>query len=512
MEKCSKCGSVISDNDNMAWKCTECGKAFRVNLSKLKKLKILKDKPENAGKTLLKCSACGNGIDNGNEKIACKCSVCGNVMMGKLEDFAGKDTAILKTESRAANIPVALSNISNNFIKCRNCGNSMPGNSKFCPECGHSIVTMKMKKSRILKIALICIPLSVCLISCIIFIVYRFTGNSQNLSSNFLSDLINKENATEKNFDNIILAQDTFELGDSVDLLGQLKYDTAKIIDVSIDDDGGFNNNKCGDYKITFQFTDKDEHSKKIPFQISVIDTTPPELSLPNKKCYLKKGQKFSIDDYATATDKNGIKSIDYNGELNLSDPGKYIIQVTATDNNNNVSDPKKLKIIVKDRTNCDIRNAKFGDSQETVIQYEDLKTIDDRDSNTLCYQTSLNNESAYLIYFFNDDDKLYGVVYRFTNTHTNNNYYISSYFDMVDKLSKKYGDPSDTEKIEGFTYSVYNDDAEALKMGALEYQTYWETKNMDVTIALKSDNHEILYFISYFSTKYHETMDHSEY
>ena len=91
MEKCNKCESIISDNDPMAWKCTECGKAFKVNLSKLKKLQLLKNKPENAGKMLLKCPTCGNGIDNGNEKIACKCSACGNIMMGKLRDFAGVD-------------------------------------------------------------------------------------------------------------------------------------------------------------------------------------------------------------------------------------------------------------------------------------------------------------------------------------------------------------------------------------------------------------------------------------
>ncbi len=94
MEKCSKCGSIISDNDPIAWKCTECGKAFRLKLSKLKKLSALKNKPENAGKALLKCSTCRNGLDNGNEMIACKCSACGNVMMGKLRDFAGRDTSI----------------------------------------------------------------------------------------------------------------------------------------------------------------------------------------------------------------------------------------------------------------------------------------------------------------------------------------------------------------------------------------------------------------------------------
>ena len=66
MDKCSRCGKIISDNDIMAWKCMECGKAFKVNLSKLKKLQIFKDKPENVGKALLKCPNCGKGIDKGN--------------------------------------------------------------------------------------------------------------------------------------------------------------------------------------------------------------------------------------------------------------------------------------------------------------------------------------------------------------------------------------------------------------------------------------------------------------
>lgn len=88
MNKCNKCGAIITDNDSMAWKCTSCGKAFKVNLFKLKKLQMLKNKPENAEKKFLKCPTCGNGIDNGNEKIACKCSACGNVMVGTLMNFA----------------------------------------------------------------------------------------------------------------------------------------------------------------------------------------------------------------------------------------------------------------------------------------------------------------------------------------------------------------------------------------------------------------------------------------
>ena len=510
MKKCSKCGWVISDNDKMAWKCTECGKAFRVNLSKLKKLYALKNKPENSGKSLLKCSACGKGIDNGNEMIAFKCSACGNIMSGSLGDFTAVDNENPITENQIAGISTTHPNISNDFIKCLNCGNNVPKNAKFCPECGNPISNIKNHKKKKVKIAMICISISVCLISCAVFIISRLSNTPENTPSNIISDIVNKEDTSEKNFDNIILTQDTFELGSSVNLIDLLKYDSENIINVSIDDDCGFDSNTCGDYTVTFQFTDNEEHMKKIPFQTSVIDTTPPELSLSDTKCYVKKGQDFSLTDYVSATDKSGIKSIDYNGELNLSTAGKYVIQVTATDNNNNISDPKKFKIIVKDRENCDIRNAKFGDSQETVIQYEDLKNIDSRDNNELYYHTSIDNEDADLIYFFNDDNKLYQVAFVFTDTHTNYNYYLSSYFKMLENLSKKYGDPSVAKKNEGFTYSAYNDDAKALEMGVLGYDTYWKLNNMNIALVIKSDNNEIHFVLAYFSTKYHKATDQS--
>ena len=87
MSKCDKCGSVISDNDVIAWKCNKCGKVFKVTLSGLKQVQIQKDKPGNAGKILLKCHACGGYMDDGNEKIACKCSACSNIMIRNLKEI-----------------------------------------------------------------------------------------------------------------------------------------------------------------------------------------------------------------------------------------------------------------------------------------------------------------------------------------------------------------------------------------------------------------------------------------
>lgn len=168
MEKCSKCGSVISDNDVMAWKCMECGKAFKVNLSKLKKLQALKDKPENTGKMLLKCPTCGNGIDNGNEKIACKCSACGNIMMGKLKDFAGNT---IYNELDKDKISSSQNIVSPTLIKCPDCGKFISNKAIRCPNCGVNIHELEMynKKdkmnSNIKKAALIVIISSILLIA-----------------------------------------------------------------------------------------------------------------------------------------------------------------------------------------------------------------------------------------------------------------------------------------------------------------------------------------------------------
>jgi len=51
---------------------------------------------------------------------------------------------------------------------------------------------------------MICISISVCLISCAVFIISRLSNTPENTPSNIISDIVNKEDTSEKNFDNII--------------------------------------------------------------------------------------------------------------------------------------------------------------------------------------------------------------------------------------------------------------------------------------------------------------------
>ena len=75
--KCPKCGMNLNDDCIFVWKCPECGKAFKINFSKLEQ--VQEWKRNNVGNHLIKCSSCGYALDDGNEHITCKCSSCGNV-------------------------------------------------------------------------------------------------------------------------------------------------------------------------------------------------------------------------------------------------------------------------------------------------------------------------------------------------------------------------------------------------------------------------------------------------
>lgn len=133
--KCSNCGNSISDDDHLVWKCTSCNKAFKVSLSKLRKMCIQKNKPEYVGRMLLKCPICGMGMDDGNEKIAYKCPVCENVMTGNLKCFAEEKKAV------------------NNTILCLECGKEISDDVKECPNCGCPVEEQKDSKPQQVEVA-----------------------------------------------------------------------------------------------------------------------------------------------------------------------------------------------------------------------------------------------------------------------------------------------------------------------------------------------------------------------
>lgn len=134
--QCPKCGMDLTDDCMVVWKCSECGKAFKVSFSKLEK--IQEWKRNNAGKHLLKCTSCGHALDDGNEKIACKCSSCGNVSGGNLMYFIVDDLEhkIIEETSIYIGDVGKKDTVSTNLIRCPDCGREVSKRASVCPGCG----------------------------------------------------------------------------------------------------------------------------------------------------------------------------------------------------------------------------------------------------------------------------------------------------------------------------------------------------------------------------------------
>ena len=281
MKKCNKCGSVISDNDKMAWKCTECGKAFSVNLSKLKKLYVLKNKPENTGKMLLKCSACGNGIDNGDEKIACKCSTCGNVMIGKLRDFAGEDnkpnTTIDKIHSDKTNFTTV--------SKCYHCGCNLSSDSKFCPECGSQISGIqnqhrkKSYKKAILLTAFLFIIILIGSFSTVVIKNYKVRSYAIQLQTLYDKAKTYIEKGQYKDAKEILTSIYTYK--DTAQLLEEIKYESIAfycIQDIAnaISNFSSFSVKKISFYSKEYRYNYSDDQRKKFEKYYNNLDDKMP--------------------------------------------------------------------------------------------------------------------------------------------------------------------------------------------------------------------------------------------
>lgn len=237
MTRCEKCGATLQDNDVVYWKCTECDKAFKVDLPKLRNINRLKSKAENANKSLLKCPSCGKGLDNGNELLFCKCASCGNVIKGNLKFFTSEDNG-----NEIKNSNTECLNTSSATDKCPKCGEEISKTTNYCPNCGHKFKprlkskediekhkTRKWYKLPILISAALCIA---------VFGILLITGKGSITaafnfikSSNFGTDINNNENIA---IDTVHIfpfsdADWTSELGDLIILHGDYddKYDST---------------------------------------------------------------------------------------------------------------------------------------------------------------------------------------------------------------------------------------------------------------------------------------------
>ena len=116
INQCIKCGAAITDNDLVIWKCQECGKKYKIKVSKIQEMQILKNRPENAGNPILRCRECGIEMDNGNEDLSFKCKECGKVIRGDLKYFASDDVDIEPTWHEKPEKEVDVAGVNENAV------------------------------------------------------------------------------------------------------------------------------------------------------------------------------------------------------------------------------------------------------------------------------------------------------------------------------------------------------------------------------------------------------------
>lgn len=147
------------------------------------------------------------------------------------------------------------------------------------------------------------------------------------------------------------------------------------------------------------------------------------------------------------------------------------------------------------------IRNGvQFGMTRQQIINIEGQPGATDHRSYT--YNTSISGDPAYIVFYFDDSDKLCGIFYLFSETHYNSDRYISDYKNIEKSLENKYGTPYLTNEYwTSSTYkAIYSETPGlAVQMGYLGYVDiilYNETYIVHSLIG--NDNMEVGHFITY--------------
>ena len=158
-------------------------------------------------------------------------------------------------------------------------------------------------------------------------------------------------------------------------------------------------------------------------------------------------------------------------------------------------SKPKKERLY-------DFRKTTWGMGKIQVKKTEKGKIVKE-DEDLLAYQGTVGGFDCLILYIF-AEGKLVRAKYVFTETHSNQNDYISDFNTLKEILTKKYGKPDDDSHI--WKNDLYKDDYQewglAISIGHLVYQAIWEISETKIFLTLSGENYKIWLEIEYQSKK----------
>lgn len=151
-------------------------------------------------------------------------------------------------------------------------------------------------------------------------------------------------------------------------------------------------------------------------------------------------------------------------------------------------------------------RGIPWGSSLEEVENSDFLKKYTDYEYNKDYHAILINDENLTVaqkstsaaMYFGNSG--LYQVAYMLSEKHSNLNSYVEDFNDVLDALTKKYGEPDDTE--DDWKDDLYKDDPSdygmAVGAGHVKFIRRWYGNDSSLTIGCIGDNFEITNVICY--------------
>ena len=164
-----------------------------------------------------------------------------------------------------------------------------------------------------------------------------------------------------------------------------------------------------------------------------------------------------------------------------------------------------------KERENTDFRNAKWGDSSATVLEYETEIELTQLSDGDIAGSATVNGFDSYVFYSF-DNDKLYEAMYYFVDLFSNPGQYIQAYYSLKDTLIEIYGDPIEDTIIPMETQSLIENAGEsrALEFGYVAYRARWETDTTKILIGMSAQNYEVNLIIAYTDKNYEDDVKDS--
>jgi hypothetical protein len=153
---------------------------------------------------------------------------------------------------------------------------------------------------------------------------------------------------------------------------------------------------------------------------------------------------------------------------------------------------------------NFDFRLTRWGMTQKEVVSAEEKMDPVDQTEKIVTYKTKILNKNIELKYLF-VQDKLVGAIYKLDDNYLNSEHFIQTYLQFTQRLTEKYGLPS--EEFSNWSNNTYKNNRKkwglALSLGHTEYASFWKTQNTTIACSLRQENFDVLCTVEYWSIDY---------